>query len=152
FVDGQRDMRIVGFGSPLDTSDARDFRGDLRALGRILYECACGRAAFAGLTEDRHGALTELPELSRGNEPVTSPELSAVLARLLRLESADADGDLDALLEDFERLPAGAPSRPKLRSPPDCLCSGGPEEVSFVGRSHELETLRDTWDDVRLAR
>jgi CheY-like chemotaxis protein len=145
-LDGYRDIRIVGFGSPSDGGETRDYRSDLAALGRVLYECASGRSAFAGLSEDRHGALTEMPELSRGNEPLTSLELSALVARLLRSESPEAHIDVDSLFQDFERLEVGAPLGHAARPLPECLGSGAPEDVSFVGRGREQMHGRITVD------
>jgi signal transduction histidine kinase len=155
FMNGHGDVRIAGFGSPsVSQQGARDYRSDLAALGRVLYECACGRAASAGLTQDRRGELTELPELSRGNEPLTSPELSALVVRLLRSESPAAKVDVDSLLRDFDRLQAGSPPEHAPRALPESVGNGAPqeEEVAFVARGRELAILRDVWEDVRLGR
>jgi signal transduction histidine kinase/ActR/RegA family two-component response regulator len=153
FVDGDRDVRIVGFGSGPKTDAIQKESGphdDFAALGRVLYESATGRVAFAGLTQGPDGDLTELPELSGGNEPLTSPELSALIARLLRCGSDRTPVDADSLLRDFERLQAGAPARTGVPLLSNGFAHGAPDEVPLIGRAHHLQTLRSAWSDARM--
>jgi signal transduction histidine kinase/serine/threonine protein kinase/ActR/RegA family two-component response regulator len=150
FVGGGDDVRILGFGSAPEARDGGppDYRGDLSALGRLIYECATGRVAYAGLAQDRRGSLHELPELSGGDVPLTSPELSRIVLRLVRFGSDPAD-DPAELLSDLERLDAGAPPRSVRTPSPTSGAARLPEELPLIGRDDQLETLRDAWNDVR---
>lgn len=152
FVNGGEDVRVVEFGAAPDTRESPhvpDFRTDLSALGRMLYEAATGRVAFAGLTDDPRGALTELPELSSGNDPLTTADLSRLIARLVRFDSDPRPTDPELLLRDLIRLESGAPvldAPSTTRGPRDIAA---PDEVPLVGRKGALEALSDAWTDAR---
>jgi signal transduction histidine kinase/serine/threonine protein kinase/ActR/RegA family two-component response regulator len=149
FIGGSNDLRIGGFGewsTGGDPAGALDARADFAALGRVLYECATGRVPYAGLTADPRGELTELPELSAGDAPLTSPALSRLIALLLRFETAEHPPDVLPVLRQFERLDSDAPPYP-IRERSAGADAGALEEVPFVGRREQLETLREAWGD-----
>jgi signal transduction histidine kinase/ActR/RegA family two-component response regulator/tetratricopeptide (TPR) repeat protein len=151
FIGGTSDLRIGGFGewSPgAEPAGAPDARSDFAALGRVLYECATGRVPYAGLTADPRGELTELPELSGGDAPLTSPALSRLIALLLRFETTEQPPDVLPILRQLERLDSHAPAHPIRERPAHASGDASSlEEVPFVGRREQLETLRQAWKD-----
>jgi signal transduction histidine kinase/ActR/RegA family two-component response regulator len=146
-------VRLVDFGLAGDTlalagedetSDpgshrrSLDARGDLFALGCVLFECMAGAAPFSAVDP---GPLLARHEESPALPPVVSRNLADILRRLLGVEGATAYSDAHALLADLRRLrePGATISvRPEPRS--TRLRQAAP--VPLLGREREAERLR----------
>ncbi len=105
-----------------------DGRADLYALGVVLYECATGRLPFrsddAGELIRMH-ATVPAPD-PRVLRPDLSPQMAAVIGRLLAKDPDDRYADADRLAATL-----GAPT--------------GPPADGLVGRDRELAELTERW-------
>jgi len=110
---------------------------DWYAVGGMLYEALCGSPPFTG-----RGNQVMLAKVARDAEPIsklspaTPADLAELCMRLLaRTPSDRADGD-----DILEYLGDGSASVAVGSAPQS------PREGAFVGRTHELESLREALD------
>ena len=132
-----------------------DPRGDLYALGAMLFELLCGELPFPGTdaaTVLAQHAAAARPSVAARN-PAISPALDALVTRLLAVDPADRPPSAAALVELLAGLapgaPAPAPAAPARRLAesvrlPAALAGG--RQAGFVGRAAALAELRDTWE------
>ncbi|MEM7246679.1 MAG: tetratricopeptide repeat protein [Acidobacteriota bacterium] len=142
-----------GYMSPEQVrGEAVDERGDLFALGAVLYECLTGQRCFPGrLTESLSRTLHEPPDWS-----ALPDDLPDVLHQLLRrsleksatarLASAREAGELLGALAKRRDDDGSLPSAPGASQPeaPPCVLPAEPDE--FVGREQELAELTRRFD------
>jgi serine/threonine protein kinase len=78
-----------------------DSRADVFAIGCVLYECVTGQAAFVGKQPAMvlNRLLREEPRRPSELCPAVSPELEALLGRLLAKQPRDRPGDAAEVLE-----------------------------------------------------
>lgn len=83
-----------------------DARGDLFSLGVTFYEMLSGRHAFTAATADLLGyqIIHEPPPSLSGEAPQVSPELAAIVHRLLAKRAEDRFQSADELLAALDAL------------------------------------------------
>lgn len=86
-----------------------DARGDLFSLGVTFYEMLAGRRAFTAVTADLLGyqIIHEPPPSLSGVAPQVSPELAAIVHRLLAKRAEDRFQSADELLAALDALGRG---------------------------------------------
>ncbi|HEU4583851.1 MAG TPA: serine/threonine-protein kinase [Polyangiaceae bacterium] len=110
---------------------APDARGDLFALGAVLFECLTGRAPFAAA--DTEGVLLESllgqPPAVRELAPGVPPALEALIARLLAKEASRRPGTAAEVERELGALLAASrantsPALPGAHAEPGSLIAG----------------------------
>lgn len=101
-------------GSPLYMSPEQargikdiDYRTDLWSLGIVLYRSLCGSAPNDGITAfgDLIMAIcSKAPDLIQARAPWVSPEIAAVVHRVLRIEPADRYANADEMLKNMQAV------------------------------------------------
>ena len=109
------DTRIFGTPHFISPEQARgesvDGRSDLYSLGATAYRLLSGRTPFEGQTtrDILRGHLTAEPRPLREFAPGVSPELEALVAKLLSKQPEDRYQTASELIEALETLRAGGP-------------------------------------------
>ncbi|HEX6863781.1 MAG TPA: protein kinase, partial [Thermoanaerobaculia bacterium] len=100
---------------PPESLQGRGFgpRGDLFALGVILYECLTGVRPFGGLdvSDAVHATLFGTVQPPSRKAPGIPPELDALILRLLEKDPARRPPTAAALAAELDRLAAARGSR-----------------------------------------
>jgi len=88
--------------------EATDRRGDVYALGAILYHLLVGRAPYTGERDDALAAvLAGPPRPIRVLEPATPRDLASIAERAMARDPAQRYDDARALSEDLRRFETG---------------------------------------------
>ncbi|WP_405681255.1 serine/threonine-protein kinase [Streptomyces sp. NBC_00868] len=100
-----------------------DARGDLYALGCMLYELLTGRTPFGDLAEPgalAYAHVSTLPAPPSSHRPGLSPHLDALLAELLAKEPGDRPASAADVRDRLSHSPASSPPGPPpaLRAEP----------------------------------
>jgi len=129
-----------------------DRRSDLYSLGVVLFEAAAGVRPF--VSDDpgeviRMHAVHAPPDL-REIRPDLPPGLIAIVAKLLAKDPDDRYQNGECLVSDLLVARHGISTfrAEPLRQP----AGTGDESLPFVGRSGEIETLRQAWQRARGGR
>lgn len=83
-----------------------DCRVDIFSLGVVAYECLSGRNPFLGesVIETGTRVLRETPPTLRQLNPQISPQLNAIVGRMMAKKATDRYPSASALLADLRRL------------------------------------------------
>jgi serine/threonine protein kinase/tetratricopeptide (TPR) repeat protein len=119
-VDAARGGTIAYMAPEQARGERMDARGDLFALGCILYEAVTGRLAFPARTRlELVDAHERPPPVPSRITPGVAPELEAVIMRLLERNPRDRIGHADDLAAALGDLGADGPSardQPKAKA------------------------------------
>lgn len=86
-----------------------DFRADIYSLGGTIYHALCGVAPFEG--EDANAVVRRrfegMPEKPSKVRPGLSPQIDALVMKMLAFDPKDRYLSFEALLDDFKKVMAG---------------------------------------------
>jgi class 3 adenylate cyclase/tRNA A-37 threonylcarbamoyl transferase component Bud32 len=129
---------------------ATDAKGDLYALGAMLYEMLTGRPPFLG--DDAVTVISQHvntpPVAPSWHSPEVPPALDALVQQLLEKDPAKRPASAHAVAEALGRIDSAPAARPAhAESGPS---AARPRTIwgRFVGRREELEQLKAAFEDV----
>jgi class 3 adenylate cyclase len=133
---------------------AIDAKGDLYALGAMLYEMLTGRPPFLG--DDAVTVISQHvntpPVAPSWHTPDVPPALDALVQQLLQKDPAKRPANAAAVIEALRRIetvsavPAAAPEPTRAAARPGTIWG------RFVGRREELEQLKEAFEDALSGR
>lgn len=87
-----------------------DARADIFSLGVVAYECLSGKNPFLGesVIETGTRVLRETPPLLRKLNPQVSPQLDAIVCRMMAKKTADRYGSASEVLSELRLLAPAA--------------------------------------------